>query len=151
MKDEDLFSLEEQPSSTTFKDYKEKLTKNPHEGVIMFISAFFVMLLLFLGIAKQISPEVDVAIGNDSQNTEFDANEYASQSIDERLKLIQMEDAGASQDSEEGIFDESLEERVVLPDSVNKIVEEDDMDFEVSSHKEKSQKEVCLQQIMRNL
>ena len=65
MKEDDLFEQEQQPNHINYKDYSKKVAKNPNESVIMFISAFFVMLLLFLGIAKQISPDVDVAIGGD--------------------------------------------------------------------------------------
>ena len=115
---EDLFE-QEQPTHINYKEYSKKVAKNPNESVIMFISAFFVMLLLFLGIAKQISPDVDVAIGGDESQSTSDTiapEDYAKSSIDERLKLIQMEDAGMSGNSDSEIFDESLEERVKLPD-----------------------------------
>lgn len=115
---EDLFE-QEQPTHINYKEYSKKVAKNPNESVIMFISAFFVMLLLFLGIAKQISPDVDVAIGGDESQSTSDTiapEDYAKSSIDERLKLIQMEDAGMSDNSDSEIFDESLEERVKLPD-----------------------------------
>lgn len=121
--DDDLFELEDQPSRVDYKEYGKKVAKNPNEGVIMFISAFFVMLLLFLGIAKQISPDVDVAIGDDENQTSeesLDVEDYTKSSVDERLKLIQMEDAGAVAHDEEGLFDDSLEERVKLPDKVKK-------------------------------
>lgn len=47
------------PSHISYKEYQKKVTKNPNEGIIIFVSAFFILLLLFLGIAKQISPEVE--------------------------------------------------------------------------------------------
>jgi len=70
------------------------------------------LLLLFLGIAKQISPEVDVSIGDDSAVTN-EALDKAS--VDERLKLLKEEDNG-SLNSDENMFANELEEKVVLPD-----------------------------------
>ena len=134
MKEDDLFEQEQQPNHINYKDYSKKVAKNPNESVIMFISAFFVMLLLFLGIAKQISPDVDVAIGGDeTEKTEdtFDSEDYAKSSIDERLKLIQMEDAGMSTGNDSEIFDESLEERVKLPDKA-KHEQEEENDIEAT-------------------
>lgn len=121
--DEDLFELEEQPSHIDFKEYSKKAAKNPNESVIMFISAFFVMLLLFLGIAKQISPDVDVSIGSNENTASDDSyadENYVKSSVDERLKLIQMEDAGVASDTNESVFDDSLEERVKLPDKIKR-------------------------------
>ena len=60
------------PSHISYKEYQKKVTKNPNEGIIIFVSAFFILLLLFLGIAKQISPEVDVSIGDDTAVTSSD-------------------------------------------------------------------------------
>ena len=100
------------PSHISYKEYQKKVTKNPNEGIAIFVSAFFILLLLFLGIAKQISPEVDVSIGGDesSQSTE---DSYNKASVDERLKLLQDEDAKVN---EEKMFAEELEEKVVIPD-----------------------------------
>ena len=100
------------PSHISYKEYQKKVTKNPNEGIAIFVSAFFILLLLFLGIAKQISPEVDVSIGGDesSQSTE---DSYNKASVDERLKLLQDEDAKVN---EEKMFADELEEKVVIPD-----------------------------------
>jgi len=110
---------EEAPSHINYKEYQKKVVKKKNESAIMFISAFFVMLLLFLGIAKQISPDVDVVIGDDENATDNSA-QYTKSSVDERLKLIQMEDAGMGRPEDDSIFDESLEERVKLPDNIKK-------------------------------
>ena len=98
------------PSHISYKEYQKKVTKNPNEGIIIFVSAFFI--LLFLGIAKQISPEVDVSIGDDSAVTN-EALDKAS--VDERLKLLKEEDSG-SLNSEENMFANELEEKVILPE-----------------------------------
>ena len=91
---------------------QKKVTKNPNEGIIIFVSAFFILLLLFLGIAKQISPEVDVSIGDDTQQTTVDDDMYKS-SVDARLKLLQEEDNRIQDDK---MFNDSLEEKVVIPE-----------------------------------
>ena len=72
------------------------------------------MLLLFLGIAKQISPDVDVSIGDDreitSETVGIDKNE-----VDERLKILQMEDKSETKSKDDEMFASELEEKVVLP------------------------------------
>ena len=98
------------PSHISYKEYQKKVTKNPNEGIIIFVSAFFILLLLFLGIAKQISPEVDVSIGDDTQQTTVDDDMYKS-SVDARLKLLQEEDNRIQDDK---MFNDSLEEKVVI-------------------------------------
>ena len=112
----DAFDLE--PSHINYKDYQKKIAQKKNESAVMFISAFFVMLLLFLGIAKQISPDVDVVIGEDENTSSTES--YAKSPVDERLKLIQMEDAGMAREDDESIFDDSLEERVKLPDKISR-------------------------------
>ncbi len=104
-----------QHSHISYKDYQKKVTKNPNEGVIIFVSTFFVLLLLFLGIAKQISPEVDVQIGDDNS---VSTEDIAKSSVDDRLKLLQEEDAGKTE--QEDTFEPELDEKVKLPDKVKK-------------------------------
>lgn len=93
----------------SYKEYQKKVTKTPNEGIAIFVSAFFILLLLFLGIAKQISPEIDVSIGDDGSKIAQEDDEKAS--VDERLKLLQMEDNG------ENIFSPELDEKVVIPEN----------------------------------
>lgn len=100
-------------SHITYKEYQKKVTQKPNEGIAIFVSAFFILLLLFLGIAKQISPDVDVTIGDDgasnSESVGIDKN-----NVDERLKLLQMEDNGMA--GEDEMFNTELDEKVVIPD-----------------------------------
>lgn len=94
----------------SYKEYQKKVTKKPNEGIAIFVSVFFILLLLFLGIAKQISPEIDVSIGDDgSKATQED--ELEKSNIDERLKLLQMEDSNT-----DSTFAPELDEKVVVPD-----------------------------------
>ncbi len=100
------------PSHISYKEYQKKVTKNPNEGIIIFVSAFFILLLLFLGIAKQISPEVDVSIGEENQQETTDMDDsYNKTSVDSRLKLLQEEDSSQG----EKMFNDALEEKVVIP------------------------------------
>ncbi len=92
----------------SYKDYQKKVTKNPNEGIAIFVSAFFILLLLFLGIAKQISPEIDVSIGDDNAKVSQEDDEKSV--VDERLKLLQMEDNG------DNTFAPELDEKVVIPE-----------------------------------
>lgn len=103
----------------SYKEYQKKVTKNPNEGIAIFVSAFFILLLLFLGIAKQISPEIDVSIGDD--NTKISQEEEEKTLVDERLKLLQMEDNG------ENTFAPELDEKVVIPEKkqVEEVKEEE--------------------------
>ena len=104
------------PSHISYKEYQKKVTKKPNEGIIIFVSTFFILLLLFLGIAKQISPEVDVSIGDeDNAVTNSDADyDNDKTSVDERLKLLQEEDKAVKQ--ADNTFATELDEKVVLPD-----------------------------------
>ena len=51
------------PDHISYREYKKRLSKNPHQSLVLFISAFFILLLAFLGCAKLMSPDVDIAIG----------------------------------------------------------------------------------------
>ena len=109
----------EKRSHVSYKEYKKKLEENPNEGLILFVSAFFVMLLLFLGVVKQLSPDVDVSI-NDNSETSVEEPERGN--VDDRLRMIQMEDNsyGAMDDT----FSPELEEKVLLPKQKRKTVGE---------------------------
>ena len=101
------------PAHISYKEYQRKVTKNPNEGLIIFVSAFFILLLLFLGIAKQISPEVDVTIGDD---TSASVETVDKGTVDERLKLLKEEDNGFGS-SQDNMFADELEEKVVIPET----------------------------------
>lgn len=112
---QDFNDEQKQHSHISYKEYQKKVTKNPNESAIIFVSTFFVLLLLFLGIAKQISPEVDVQIGEDAAVTSNDASKVA---VDERLRLLQEEDNGQQKTND--TFEPELDEKVQLPDKVKK-------------------------------
>lgn len=97
------------PEHISYSEYKKKVNKKS-DGIAIFVSAFFILLLLFLGIAKQLSPEIDVSIG-EGENALSDTMGIDKSNVDERLKLLQMED-----NNKDDMFDESLEEKVVIPE-----------------------------------
>lgn len=111
---------EKNPSHISYKEYQKKINKKPNEGMAIFVSAFFILLLLFLGIAKQISPEIDVTIGDDSkeETINVDKNE-----VDDRLKLLQQEDNGQIA-KEDTMFATELDEKVIIPEHKKKLEEE---------------------------
>ena len=58
------FDTQQQHSHHSYKQYQRKVTKKKNESMAIFVSAFFIMLFVFLGLAKQLSPDIDVSIGN---------------------------------------------------------------------------------------
>lgn len=118
----------EKPSHVSYKEYKKRLESNPNEGLILFISAFFVMLLIFLGTVKQLSPDVDVSIGDNSDTSVEDVEKG---SVDDRLRLIQMEDNAYNTENVDETFSPELEEKVRIPKQKTKTVGEQEGEAEV--------------------
>ena len=106
---------EKRPSHISYKEYQKKVKKTPNEGIAIFVSAFFILLLLFLGIAKQISPDVDVSIG-DNENLTSETVGMDKNEVDERLKLLQQED----NNQQDEMFASELDEKVVIPEHTKK-------------------------------
>lgn len=78
-----------QHTHISYKDYKKIVNRNPRQGLIMFISVFCVLLIVFLGMAKVMSPDVEITLGDETTQTE----DYVKPGeVDERLKEIHMED-----------------------------------------------------------
>lgn len=125
-----------QHSHISYKEYQKKVTKNPNESALIFVSTFFVLLLLFLGIAKQISPEVDVQIGDETAVTADDG--MSKTSVDDRLRLLQEEDAGNAQ--KDDTFEPELDEKVKIPDKIKKAEDKVDEEPVVLSEKEATPK-----------
>lgn len=105
------------------KRKKEKNTRQLGETAITFVCLFFLMSLLFLQIAKKMTPKVDMEIGSNVHSATETLDEPKG-TIDDRLKLIQFNDSMASAElrrqQEKEIFNDALEEKVVIP-SGNKI------------------------------
>ena len=123
---------EQKNSHVSYKEYKQQINedKKPNENLVLFISAFFVMVLVFLGIAKQLSPDVDVNIDTNNEKEEYSQ-------IDDSLKTIQQEDKNLI--TKDGIFASEFDEKVVLPKKKQNLDEENiqksDKDFEKNIEK----------------
>lgn len=85
--------IEDEPKQTahiSYRDYKKIVNRNPRQSLILFVSVFFTLLLVFLGFAKLMSPDVDITLGDDTISAEEDSGIQGG--VDQRLKEIQMED-----------------------------------------------------------
>lgn len=127
------------PDYLTYDRYKENKKKvGSKNNIVTFVVTFFITLLVFTAIAKSLSPDVDVTIGTDSQTDAKDTGLGVKKFIDDRLKMIQMDDnsAGVSLPVDENkpsrfsTSDNSLqqpEEKVSLPqDNPNNVQIEDE-------------------------
>lgn len=108
----------EQSTHFSYNEYKKKVHKAPNHDLTIFVAVFLVGVVMLLGFAKILSPNVDVAISVDDGSS---VQELEKSSIDERLRIIKMEDEGKAVD-ETGIFSPELDERVILPRQNNKTV-----------------------------
>lgn len=99
-------------SHISYKDYKKMLNKNSKkQSVTLFLGAFFVLLLIFLGLAKMMSPDVEITLGDDTQ--QYEENMPRGE-IDDRLRDLQMEDDGTLS-AERDLTEVEDGERVVIP------------------------------------
>lgn len=109
------------PDHISYREYKKRLAKKPHQSFVIFVSTFFILLLAFLGVAKLLSPKVDVAIG-DTPEVVHEAEYDARGNIDERLKKIQEEDNSFTGAIDSG-FSYELDEKVKIPNKKDKDIE----------------------------
>ena len=79
-----------QSAHISYRDYKKLVNRNPRQSLILFVSVFFTLLLVFLGFAKLMSPDVDISLGDEEAVLEEDSGIRGG--VDHRLKEIQMED-----------------------------------------------------------
>lgn len=100
------------PDHITYREYKVRLSKKPHQSFVLFISAFFILLLAFLGFAKLMSPDVDIAIGDEPQ-VESEQEGIIRGNVDDRLKKLQDEDNSLGG---ENTFSTELDEKVTIPE-----------------------------------
>lgn len=83
------------PDFMSYERYKKKKNGDSKNGMVIAIITFFLALLFFTVVAKGFSPNVDVAIGDDSQTDAKESGLGVKKFIDERLKSIQMDDNSA--------------------------------------------------------
>ena len=107
----------------SYNEYKKKVKKSPNKDIMVFVSVFIIGVLIILGFAKILSPNVDVGISSDDEisSIEDEDTNTSSMAIDERLRHIQMEDEGKKV-GDEDMFSPELDEKVVLPTQARKTV-----------------------------
>lgn len=127
-----------QPDYQNLKRYKKQKSVDVKNILAVFTTTFIIMLVFFIGAAKQITPNVDVSIGEDSTTETKETGLGVKGFIDSRLKSIQSEDSSSiakkleekvnfvneleSQENEDNYFTKELEEKVKIP--VKKIKQE---------------------------
>lgn len=114
----------------TYEETRKKVRKEPNKDLVVFASVFLIGVLIILGFAKILSPNVDVSIMNEPEFTTSypEDDEESNASIDERLRKIQMEDSG-EQEGDKEMFSPELDEKVVLPQQQHKTVGQMEVEF----------------------
>ena len=133
LKDTDRYKKEDDTRIANEYKRKRKL-KRSYRDITVFISVFIIGLLIILGFAKILSPNVDVEIADNEEYSELEDEEPAG-SIDERLKKLQMDDEDGKSDE---MFSPELDEKVVLPNQNKKTTGE--MESELQQAKQLAQK-----------
>ncbi len=119
----------------SYDEYKKKTDKKPNKYFVVFISVFVAGMLLFLGLEKILSPNVDVGLGDEYSSWSDDDENTSPSAIDERLKRIQMEDEGKSFDNGE-MFSPELDVKVVIPNSIRKTTGEIELQSQEQQNKQ---------------
>ena len=133
----------EASSHFSYKDYRKKVKKAPNRDVMVFTSVFIIGLLIILGFAKILSPNVDVAITKESDIIASDEDDSSSV-VDDRLRRLKQEDEGRNT-SEEEMFSPELDEKVIIPTRPRKTVGQ--MEAEASAKEaEEHQQEIKKQE-----
>lgn len=111
----------EEKTHFSYDDYRQRVQKHSYKDLTVFISVMVIGILIFLGFAKILSPNVDVGIADNEEYAEFE-DDTIQGAIDERLKRLHDEDNGKGSPDE--IFSPELDEKVVLPKQIKKTVGE---------------------------
>lgn len=113
----------EESAHFSYGEYKRKVKKGPNKDLMVFVSVFIIGVLIILGFAKILSPNVDVGIHVNDEISTFtdDETDTPTSMIDDRLRGLQMEDEGKKQGDEQ-MFSPELDERVVIPSQIRKTV-----------------------------
>lgn len=133
------------PDYLSYDRYKKKKKSvDSKNNALKFVVTFFITLFVFTLIAKSLSPNVDVSIGNDSETDAKESGLGVKKFIDDRLKMIQMADNSANSslnDNEKRTVNEGntdqlsqyTEEKVTVPTKKNQTNNQDDQDMSVHS------------------
>ena len=110
-----------------YSKYKKDKKNNYQSLFLLFLTAFLVMLLFFTAVARHLSPEVDIAIGDEEEVEPKETGLGVKRFIDDRLKFIQQEDQGVvKQAIDKKVEDETIKERMtedtLVPELDEKVV-----------------------------
>lgn len=122
----------------SYDEYRQKVNKRSYKDLTVFISVLVIGILIFLGFAKILSPNVDVGIADNEEFSEFE-DEGITGSIDERLKHLRDEDNGKA--DADGMFTPELDEKVVLPKQIKKTVGEMEAEMQDAKLQQKKAEE----------
>ena len=115
------------PGYMNYSKYKKDKKNNYQSLFLLFLTAFLVMLLFFTAVARHLSPEVDIAIGDEEEVEPKETGLGVKRFIDDRLKFIQQEDQGVvKQAIDKKVEDETIKERMtedtLVPELDEKVV-----------------------------
>lgn len=127
----------------SYDEYRQKVNKRSYKDLTVFISVLIIGVLIFLGFAKILSPNVDVGIADNEEFSEFE-DEGIAGSIDERLKHLRDEDDGKISGNE--MFSPELDEKVVLPKQIKKTVGEMEAEMQDAKLQQKKAEEPTAKQ-----
>jgi len=122
----------------SYDEYRQKVHKRSYKDLTVFISVLVIGILIFLGFAKILSPNVDVEIGDNEEYTEFE-DEGIQGSVDERLKHLRDEDDGKG--TGDSMFTPELDEKVILPKQIKKTVGEMEAEMQDEKFQQKKAEE----------
>jgi hypothetical protein len=116
------------PDYMSYSRYKKNKKVDSNKGIMIGVTTFFATLLIFTIVVTNLSPDVDVTIGKDTDMEAKESGLGVKRFIDDRLKMIQMEDSGAGasksiedkktaayEDESFDSFSRELDEKVELP------------------------------------
>ena len=95
----------------SYKEYENKMETRKKWSTMTFLSVFGVLLIIFLGFAKLMSPEIDISLGDDETiqtESESDSADAYHRGVDSRLKDLQQEDEGAAQNPDAAVEEDGL-------------------------------------------
>lgn len=117
-----------QPEYQNLKRYKKQKDVTAQNILTVFVTTFLIMLVFFIGAARHMTPNVDVAIGEDSATDAKETGLGVKGFIDNRLKAIQSEDTSDiakkleekakstfDEDDEDEYFSKDLDQKVKIP------------------------------------
>lgn len=117
-----------QPEYQNLKRYKKQKDVTAQNILTVFVTTFLIMLVFFIGAARHMTPNVDVAIGEDSATDAKETGLGVKGFIDNRLKAIQSEDTSDIakkleekakttfyEDDEDEYFSKDLDQKVKIP------------------------------------